>query len=279
MIAVNHSIILGVHELYTDKALLPPRYALPTLCVLSLNSHLIAIIGNAKTLLIDKELSEITIQTTAPLWYFQLTNRYHHDIKTFAHIGHDFIRFSGILRPYREPHFITPKIPISSLHHAPPPIKQIDLAQLSIPLARSLVKEINNLNDQYSRLDDLYWSIDPVVEEIRKLDISTEQSLSLESDSALESLNKQSNELDEQKVAVNTQLEILSMRLLFKVFGISKGDWVSFIPRVDHSPQRLHFEYCEIFDNVLTITGAGITQNGKLGKRKQHISIELVRPS
>ena len=53
---------------------------------------------------------KIVVRTTLAKWYFQLTNRYHHEALTYLHIRADSISFSGKIKPYKTPHFSTPTI-------------------------------------------------------------------------------------------------------------------------------------------------------------------------
>jgi hypothetical protein len=61
-----------------------------------------------------------------------------------------------------------------------------------------------------------------------------------------------------------------------KVFGISKGDWISYLPTNSTSILQLQYEHCDIYGCSLRIQGPGITKKGELGKREQVITIELM---
>jgi hypothetical protein len=271
----NNIICLGVNELFQDKQLHYPPTTLPSLCFFEFTQALQDIIDDAIKLLFEKNLHEVTIQALTVNWYFNLTNRYHHNIQSLMHIDAMNISFSGMLRPYKTPHFSTAKISINQLKFNKIPINPINLEQLTTPLAKGLINKIQQLSRQYSEQEELYYGLEPVISELKKIDEKTAFDIHLDSDLQLELLNKKGNQIYAIMEALETEMNYLSEQLLYQVFGITKGDWLSYKPQNAAALTQLQFEHCRVYDNTLNIIGPGITKAGVLGKREQYINIEF----
>lgn len=272
---INNIICLEVKELYIDKQLHQYKTTLPNFCFFEFTRDLEAIIDDAKELLLEKGLHELSFQLNSINWFFKLTNRYHHGIKSFIHISEKSIYFSGQMRPFDDVHFCTPKIPINQIKFIQIPIKPIQLSQLKEPLAKGLLTKIEQLARQYSEAEDLYYGIEPLINELQQLDDKSAMNLHLHSDSQLDLLHRQGSVLLTKMHTLEEEMLSLSRAVLHKIFGISKGDWVSFLKTKSNSLVQLQYEHCDIYDSSLTIRGPGITKKGELGKREQMISIEL----
>lgn len=275
MINKNNIICLGVNELYKDKRVQYPPTTLPTLCFFEFTQTLQDTVDNARELLFEQNLHEVTIQTSNVNWYFNLTNRYHHNIQSLMHVDAMSISFSGMLRPYKQPHFTTAQISINQLKFNQIPISQINLDELTSPLAKGLINKIKHLSRQYSEQEDLYYGIDPIVSHLRELDEKTAFDIHLDSDLQLELLNKKGNQIYAKMEALEAEMNYLSEQLLYQIFGLKTGDWISYVSTNSEISTQLQFEQCRVYGTTLNIIGTGITKAGVIGKREQYINIEF----
>jgi hypothetical protein len=272
----NNIICLGVNELYFDKQLHQYKTTLPNLCFFEFTKEMHTMINETKELLLGKGFHEMSFQTNTVNWFFKLTSRYHQNITTFIHISESSIHFTGRMRPFAGIHFSTPKISINQLEFNQIPIKPIQTSLLKAPLAIGLITKIEHLNRQYKETEDLYYGIEPLISEMRKLDEKSAMNLHLHCDSQLDLINRQGNELLSKMKNLEYEMLALSRVVLHKVFGISKGDWISYLPTNLTSILQLQYEHCDIYGCSLRIQGPGITKKGELGKREQVIVIELM---
>jgi len=275
MTTKNNIICLGVNELYQDKQVQYPPTTLPTLCFFEFTQTLQDTIDNAIRLLFEQSLHEVTIQASNVNWYFNLTDRYHHNIRSLMHVDAMNISFSGSLRPYKQSHFSTAKISINQLKFNQIPINSINLHQLTSPLAKGLINKIKHLSRQYSEQEDLYYAIEPIVSHLRELDETTAFVIHLDSDLQLGLFNKKGNELYAKMETIETEMNYLSEQLLYQIFGLTKGDWLSYIPANSETSTQLQFEQCRVYGTTLNIIGPCITKAGLLGKKEQYIYIEF----
>lgn len=275
MTTKNNIICLAVNELYQNKQAQYPPTTLPTLCFFEFTQTLQDEIDNARKLLFEQDIYEVTIKTSTVNWYFNLTNRYHHDIQSLIHIDAMFIRFSGMLRPYKTPHFTTAKISINQLQFNKIPITSIDLEQLTIPLAKGIINKIQQLSRQHTEKEELYYGIEPIVSNLRDLDEKMSMDIHLDSESQLGLLNRQENKIYATMTELEAEMNHLSDQLLYQVFGLKKGDWLSYMPSNSKTLIQLQFELCRVYGNTLNIIGPGITKAGVIGKREQYINIEF----
>ena len=269
-------VCLGVNELYHERNMQHSRHVLPTLCLFEFTDEMQTVLSEKQALLIEHDIAEVVVRTTLAKWYFKLTNRYPHEASTYLHIRADSIYFSGKLKPHKFPHFSTPAIQINSINKLGNTTKQLSLDKLTIPLALGLVKEIQTLSTEYYDLSDLYWELDEVASNIRKLDEKVVNKLSFECDDALSKVSSESNNLSSKQEALEIQIENCLMRLAKHIFGITKGDWISYVSPITSETTQLRFESCSFYEGTLTINGLGLTKAGVLGKREQSIRIELV---
>jgi hypothetical protein len=271
----NNIICLGVNELYQNKKDPYLPTTMPTLCFFEFNQELQDTIDNTRKLLFKYNLHEMTIHTQNVNWYFNLTDRYHHSIRSLMHIDAMSISFSGSLQPYKQSHFSTAKISINQLKFNQIPINPINLEQLTTPLAVGLINKIRQLSRQYSEQEELYISIEPIVEHLRELNEKVAFDIHLDSDLQLELLNKKSNEFYAKMESIEAEMNCLSEQLIYQIFGLKKGDWLSYIPAESVTSIQLQFEQCRVYGTTLNITGPGITKAGLLGKKEQYIAIEF----
>jgi hypothetical protein len=273
----NGLVCLGVNELYHERHMQHSHYVLPTLCFFELTTEMQSLIHEKQALLVEHDIAEIVVRTTLAKWYFQLTNRYHYEALTYLHIQTDSISFSGKIKPYLVPHFSTPTVLISSIKTLDNKIKPLPLDKLTIPLALGLIKEIQILSAENYDVSDLYWELDEVSLNIRKLDEKVVNKLSFNCDEALSKISTESNSLNSRQEVLQIQIENLLMRLVKNIFGIKKGDWISYVSPETAEMAKLRFDNCSFYEGVLTIYGLGLTKAGVLGKREKSIRIELVQ--
>ena len=276
MCSTNNLVCFGVNELYQAEQMQQERHTLPTLCLFELTDEVQAIIDDKHIPMAENDLSEVVVRTALAKWYFQLTNRYHHEVTTFLHIRADSIAFSGFQSPFKQAHFSTPHVLLKDLNTSDTAIKPMRLQRLSIPFALALVKQIKELNKKIEELSDLYWGLDAVSSSIRDLDESVANKLTLDCDKAIYQISAQSNTLNAEQEALELELDNLLRRLMKHVFDISKGDWISYVCPTTSKLTQLAFETCYFHGNTITIIGTGVTKAGLLGKREQSIRIEVV---
>jgi len=275
MTTKNNIICLGVNELYQDKDVQQPITTQPSLCFFEFTEELKDTIDKVKKLLFEQSFHEVTIQVFTVNWYFNLTNRYHHNVQSFLHISQESIYFSGILSPYKKEHFSTARININQLSFNQIPIKEIDLNQLTIPLAIGLINKIQNLSKLHLEQEELYYGIDPIITELRELDKKTALDIHLDSESQLDFLNKKANEIYSKMEKIEGEVNLLASQLVYQIFGIMKGDWISYVDPINDMLIQLQFEQCNVYNGILNITGPVVTKAGVLGKREQYINIKL----
>lgn len=272
----NELICAGVNELYQDKQLPHQSGISPSLCMFELTNTMLKLIEAKQELLVEHDLAEVTLRTTSAKWYFQLTDRYHHEVDTFIHIRSDSISFSGKQKPFKTINFSTPTILLSSINNGATTLHPIQLEKLAKPYAKSLIKKIQSLNDECNDTSDLYWELDSVFESVKSLDEKVTNNLSFKCDLALLNINDESNRLSNRQQEIELEIEHLLTRLVKQVFGITKGDWISYVSPVTSEVSRLRYDDSNYYKGSLTILGVGITKAGVLGKREQVIHIDLL---
>jgi len=74
---------------------------------------------------------------------------------------------------------------------------------------------------------------------------------------------------------IEGEVNLLASQLVYQIFGIMKGDWISYVDPINDMLIQLQFEQCNVYNGILNITGPVVTKAGVLGKREQYINIKL----
>lgn len=271
---------LGITPLYADTkkhTVYSELYPLPSLCLCDFNELITSHITKLSQLIIEMELSDVSAKTTCVTWFFEQTNSYHINIPSCIHVTETSVYFSGYLPPYKQTYFVTSKVPINEVLDNAKMFRPIDMARLSLPLAKGMIKELGFRYQSYEKANDRFYVLDDVLTALVKLDGETTEALESDTSNYLLALSSEISNLHKESESIELEMELLAKKLLYRAFGLTVGDWISTDStwRPDKRVQ-LQIERVDYYNESITLSGPIITQKGDVGKRTESVQIRLV---
>ena len=187
------------------------------------------------------QLTEVSKKITGITWFFELNNRYHIDIPTYIHVTESRVYFTGYLPPYKQKYFRTSEVPLDVILDSGREFKPINLANLQLPFAKAIASELEVQQTKFEKINDRYYTLDEAIE---------------------------------------LTMEELSKKLLYRIFGLTIGDWIC-TDSSWHEGRKVHLriERVDYYSNEIILSGPIITQKGEVGKREESIRINLCKGS
>jgi hypothetical protein len=149
----------------------------------------------------------------------------------------------------------------------------VDLARLSVPLAKSLMSEIAAKSEEQARISDRYYALDEVFTALAKLDDEVTEPVNTSTADYSVSLSSEIAALQKKDSALELEIDELCKILLHRVFGLSLGDWVYYDAR---GRIQLQIERVSFYDNSIILSGPMITKKGEVGKREESIYLNIL---
>lgn len=267
---------LGIKPIYAEPSEYGRQWQLlpmPSMCLCDFSPEITKLIVSLKNIVLENSLSELSKRTTLVTWFFEQTNRYHIDVPSFIHVSESYVYFSGCIPPYKQTYFQTHQIPLHEILEGQKNFQAIDLARLSVPLAKSLLSEITAKSAEQERISNRYYALDEVFTALAKLDDEVIEPLNTSIADYTVSLSSEIAQLQKQDSCLELEIEELCKKLLYRIFGLSIGDWVISSVR---SPVQLQIQRVSFYQSSIILTGPIITKKGDVGKREETIYLDIL---
>jgi len=267
---------LGIKPIYAESSEHQRQWQLhpmPSMCFCDFSPEITKLILSLKEPGLENGSEGVSKKTTQVTWFFEQTNRYHIDVLSYIHVSASDAYFSVCLPPYTQKYFMTHQISLDEILESEEDFKTIDLARLSVPFAKSLLKEITVKSEEQERISNRYYALDDVFSALTKLDDDATEPLKTSTADYAISLSSEIAELQKQGAALELEIEELCKKLLYRVFGLSIGDWIISTVR---SPVQLQIERVSLYQNSIILSGPIITKKGEVGKREETIYLDIL---
>ena len=267
---------LGIKPIYvesSDNGRQWELHPMPSMCFCDFNPEIAELIVSLKALLLEHNLVEVSKQTTLVTWFFEQTNRYHIDVPSYIHVSASNVYFTGCLPPHRQTYFQTHQVTLHEILENQNDFKSVDLARLSVPLAKSLMCEIAAKSEEQARISDRYYALDEVFTALAKLDDEVTEPVNTSTADYSVSLSSEIAALQKKDSALELEIDELCKILLHRVFGLSIGDWVYYDAR---GRIQLQIGSVSFYDNSIILSGPMITKKGEVGKREESIYLKVL---
>lgn len=266
---------LGIKPIYVETPANGRQWELlpmPSMCFCDFNPEITELIVSLKELVLEKNLDEVSKRTTLVTWFFEQTNRYHVDVPSYIHVSAADVYFTGHLSPHKQTYFQTHQVPLHEILESQEDFQSVDLARLSVPLAKSLMMEIAAKSEEQARISDRYYALDEVFTALAKLDDEVTEPINTSTDTYSVSLSSEIAGLQKTDAALEIEIDELCRKLLYRVFGLSIGDWIYSEVR---GRVQLQIESVSFYDNAIILSGPIITKKGEVGKREESIYLNI----
>lgn len=247
----------------------------PLFCHCLFHDDLVSQVLSLREQLIEQDLNQMSKCLPEARWFFELSHRVHHEVKSYIHVTAKSVFFTGYLPPFDEPQFQTSKIPITELSVDHGQFKHLDPVVHSGPLVNNLIVEIEAKEAELVRRIDQSYAIDKLADVMDELDeVTAVINTDLNRHQAL--LRKEVTSFTRAYALLEQQIEDLSLRLLYLCLQVQVGDWISSNVANRNKMIQLVVESVSYAEGWLFIRGTNVTQKGKVGKRNDSISIAVL---
>lgn len=248
----------------------------PLFCHCAFDDELVSLILSLRERLIEEGFHQITQCLPEARWFYELSQRYHHEVKSFINVTEKSVFLTGFLPPFDEPYFQTTKIPIAELILNLGQFKYVDPVVDVSPSVTNLIAEIEAKDAELNRRIEQSYAIERLSEAMTGLDEAIAViNVNLEAHQRL--LRKEVDSFTLVVELLEQEIEALNMRLLYQCLKLKSGDWVSSDVEVSGKKLQLVVESASYSDGRLFIRGTHITQKGEVGKRVESIAIEVLQ--
>lgn len=138
----------------------------PLFCHCAFHDELVSLILSLRERLVEEGFHQITQCLPEARWFYELSQRYHHEVKSFINVTEKSVFLTGFLPPCDEPHFQTSKIPIAELLLNPSQFKHVDPVVDVNPSVKSLIAEIEAKDAELNRRLEQSYAIDRLSEAV-----------------------------------------------------------------------------------------------------------------
>lgn len=273
----KHLYCLKVKPLFveTHHGMYQAGRVLPLFCHCAFDDELVSLILSLRKRLIEEGFHQITQCLPEARWFYELSQRYHHDVKSFINVTEKSVFLTGFIPPFDDPHFQTTKIPIAELILNLGQFKYVNPVVDASPSVTNLIAEIEAKDAELNRRIEQSYAIDRLSEAMRELGETTAViNADLEAHQRL--LRKEVDSFTQLVEQLEREIEALNMRLLYQCLQIQSGDWVSSDVVIRGKKLHLVVESASYSDGWLFIRGVNITRKGEVGKRVESIAIEVL---
>lgn len=248
----------------------------PLFCHCAFHDELVSLILSLRVRLIDEGFHQITQCLPEARWFYELSQRYHHEVKSFINVTEKSVFLTGFLPPFDEPHFQTTKIPIAELLLNLGQFKNIDPVVDASPSVKSLIAEVEAKDAELDRRLEQSYALDRLGEAMSELDEVTAV-INVDLNRHQDLLRKEVDSFNLAVEQLEQEIEALNMRLLYQCLKVQIGDWVSSDVAICGKKLQLVVESASYSDGWLSIRGANITQKGEVGKRVESFTVEVLQ--
>ncbi len=248
----------------------------PLFCHCAFHDELVSQVLSLRERLIEEGFHQITRCLPEARWFYELSQRYHHEVKSFINVTEKSVFLTGFLPPFDEPHFQTTKIPIAELLLNPGQFKHVDPVVDACPSVKSLIAEIEAKDAELERRLEQSYALDRLSEAMSELDEVTAV-INVDLDTHQDLLRKEVDSFTQAVEQLEQEIDALNMRLLYQCLKVQSGDWVSSDVAIRGKKLQLVVESASYSDGWLSIRGTNITQKGEVGKRVESFTIEVLQ--
>jgi hypothetical protein len=250
-------------------------YPTPKFALRIVTDPLIKKIEQLRDVLLEQQLVSVSCLDTEVSWFESVEQSSRLLAQAVLYVSVDKIWFSGRVKPHSEDYFETQAVLLADIFDNKSSIKTIDFHQFNSPLAIPLIKEIRKKSAEYDSLYRRYDAFEELSDSLNKItDIETD-CLNTNLDSMCHELAQQIDKLRSADDKAEKHLDILCLKLLNIVFGITVGDRIDYMSPNSDSPISLVIKSASFYDGSLIVSGPKILKSGDVGKRDESIFILL----
>jgi hypothetical protein len=250
-------------------------YPTPKFALRIVTKPLIKKIEQLHSVLVEQQLVNVACIDTEISWFESVEQSSRLQTQAVMYVSVDKVWFAGRVEPHSEDYFETQAVLLADIFDNKNSIKTIDFHQFNSPLAMPLIKEIRKKSIEYDSLYRRYDAFEELSDSLNKITNIETDCLNTNLDSMCHELAQQIDKLKSDDDKAEKSLDILCLKLLNIVFGITVGDRIDYLSPNSDSPISLIIKRASFHDGSLIVSGPKILKSGDVGKRDESIFIPL----
>jgi hypothetical protein len=253
----------------------PWLYPNPKFALRIVTESLLSKIEQNRNVLTEQQFVSVACIDSEVSWFesVEQTSRLH--AQAVLHVEADKIWFSGRIDPHSVDYFETQAIQLADIFDNKTSIKTIGFHQFNTPLAMPLIREIRKKTSGSQALFERYYALEELADALHKMTNIETDCPNTNLDSMCHELAQQIDQLKSNADIAEENVDILCLKLLNFVFGITVGDRIDYLSPTSDSPTSLVIRSVSFHDGTLIVSGPKVLRSGGIGKRDGSIFIPL----
>jgi hypothetical protein len=250
-------------------------YPTPKFALRIVTESLLKKIEQLRSVLVEQQLVSAACLDTEVSWFESVEQNSRLHAQAVMNVSVDKVWFSGRVEPHSEDYFETQAIQLSDIFDHEKSVKTMGFHQFNSPLAMPLIREIRKKSTESDALFRRYDAFEELSDSLNKITNIETDCLNTNLDSMCHELAQQIDKLKSADDKAEKKLDILCLKLLNVVFGITVGDRIDYLSSNSDRPISLVVRRASFYDSSLIVSGPKILKSGGVGKRDESIFIPL----
>lgn len=250
-------------------------YPTPKFALRIVTEPLLKKIEQLRNVLVEQQLVSVSCLDTEVSWFESVEQSSRLQAQAVMYVSLDKVWFSGRVKPHSEDYFETHAVLFADIFNNKSSIKTIDFHQFNSPLAMPLIREIRRKSTECDAFYRRYYAFEELLDSLNKITNIETDCLNTNLDIMCHELAQQIDKLKSADDKAEKHLDILCLKLLNIVFGITVGDRIDYMSPNSDSPTSLVIKSASLHDGTLIVSGPKILKSGQVGKRDESIFVPL----
>jgi len=247
---------------------------IPNRCYVPLSQTLRDKVTHALKIIEQHDLTSLAIKDQSPKWVFGRNDSIYSVKSVDLHVSHHAVHFTGCFAFFDVPSFSTQLIPLDMVLGEN---KCIEISPSDIKpniLVEDLLRKHAALDSKFEEVGDSMNNVDEIARAIEKATLPEGSALGEKYQKLYDEAIQIPQKLEADYSKLEQNLEVLCWKICLSIFGIKKGDSLSYIS-TGESKKTIILVRVDIYDRKIMLWGPKIMKTGKLSKRDDTIYIPI----